>query len=73
MVATSSTMVQNAIQSPKATTNISKAPQTISQQAAGVAKVQPNRPAQIITMESLLQHAGQIRVASGAKGNTEFY
>lgn len=68
MVATSSTMVQNAIQSPKATANISKAPQTVPQQAAGVAKVQSNRPTQIFTMESLLQHAGQLRVASAGKG-----
>lgn len=68
MVATSSTMVQNAMQAPKATGNISKSPQVVPQQSTGAAKVQSNRPAQIITMESLLQHAGQLRVASATKG-----
>lgn len=67
MVATSSTMVQNAIQAPKASSNISKAPQAVTQQTAGVTKVQ-NRPTQIITMESLLQNAGQLRVTSAGKG-----
>lgn len=67
MVATSSTMVQNAIQPPKTSTNITKSPQTVAQQPAGVARVQ-NRPTQIITMESLLQNAQQLRVASAGKG-----
>lgn len=60
-------MVQNPIQTTKATAAISKTPQTVTQQGAGVAKVQ-NRPTQILTMESLLQNAGQLRASSGGKG-----
>lgn len=67
MVATSSTVVQNAIQPTKAATHISKISPTITQTTGGPTKAQ-NRPAQIISMESLLQNAGHLRVASTGKG-----
>ncbi|KAK6621385.1 hypothetical protein RUM43_011691 [Polyplax serrata] len=68
MVATSSTVVQNTIQSGKPTaTHISKISPAITQASGGPNKVQ-NRPAQIISMESLLQNAGHLRVASAGKG-----
>lgn len=68
MVATSSTVVQNAIQQAKTATHLSKISSTITQSPGAAAKLQ-SRPTQIISMESLLQNTGQLRVASAGKGH----
>ncbi|EEB14431.1 nfrkb, putative [Pediculus humanus corporis] len=68
MVATSSTVVQNAIQPAKPVTHISKLTSNTNQNSASTNKGQ-NRPAQIISMEST---ASLIQIPSSTDGVPQF-